>query len=1084
MSADRDQRQRGMRDTERSYLVEASAGTGKTRVLIERILQCVLAGGPGGAPLPITRICAITFTEKAAGEMKIRLRQEFERIAGAGGPAGELARQALLDLEGAAISTFHAFAVSMLKERPIEAGLDPRFAALDELQSELLFQEVWEAWLRGAIEERKAPLERALRTGLTLERLMTLARTIRLHARDVRRLELRPPPTAEEIERQLAGMGRRGREYRSHARAESDKLLPYLDAALAWIADPGHAAAPGRPGNKGAAGNWDGGKETVVEVQEFVRGIADCARSYPRLPAQRALDAAARMIIGEFLPEWEERKRSAGLLDFDDQLAFALELLSSSRAAREEFRRRYAVFLVDEFQDTDPVQWEIIRLLAAPEAASNAGASGIAPGRLFLVGDPKQSIYRFRGADIETYGRAADPEAMGAAGMERLELTVNFRSVPAILGFVDAAFQDIMKPADDGCYQPGYLAFGGAGMRAAKPGRAAVHLLGDRLPDGRPAGSGREFFAVEAVRIANLIASMTGDSGWGVEDAGRGWRAPRYRDIAVLLPVLTHADALEEALQEAGIPYVLEGGKFYYARSEVSSAITVLRSVDNPNDAVALYGALRSIFFGISDEDLLKAVLSGIALDYRIQVPADSPLHTPFHILHELHRLRHERTASETLEHLLHGTGAREILALRGRQSLANLNKLVRTLRSVQQESAFSEVVELVGSIDEEGVAESESRIMEEQSDAVRVLSIHRSKGLDFSIVIVAGLGIQRVSRPGDFLADPHGERRYALRAGGGDSGLQTPDWDELAEKEKTREEAELIRLLYVGLTRARDHLVLCTHTKGKVDPDSGLWAAGFPRTRLKPLEDFLAGLPEREDPGVEFLDTGPLSAPPSPPSPASRLPERDWGKALAGQAGELRRLLAETPHAGGLRAAAAEEGGDREDQAPDPIRNRAVRMGIAFHEAMDQADLRGMADARALAQAAGSRHAFDEAGIAELAEMLRRALAAPIIDRLRRSLGAGGRLLRELPYVRPLSANAEEIEEGKIDLLFEEEGAWVLVDYKTDRLPEQESADSYFTGRYASQVQAYRTALRAMGIAIKASYLLIARTGAVIEIV
>ena len=185
ISLERD-RERAVRDTHLSFAVEASAGTGKTRTLIDRILHLVLEDQRGVSPLPLSRIAAITFTEKAAGEMKLRLRDEFEKRARAPGAAAERARQALRDLDIAAISTIHAFAVSLLKERPIEAGLDPRFSALDEIQSELLFREVFEAWLGRAVRERRGPLERALRAGLALDGITELARTLRSHAGQIR----------------------------------------------------------------------------------------------------------------------------------------------------------------------------------------------------------------------------------------------------------------------------------------------------------------------------------------------------------------------------------------------------------------------------------------------------------------------------------------------------------------------------------------------------------------------------------------------------------------------------------------------------------------------------------------------------------------------------------------------------------------------------------------------------------------------------------------------------------------------------------------------------------------------------------
>jgi ATP-dependent helicase/nuclease subunit A len=1085
MSADQVQRRRAIEETDRSFVVEASAGTGKTSILIRRILHCVLECGPKGAPVPLSRICAITFTEKAAGEMKIRLRQEFERRAASAGAEGARARQALLDLESAAISTFHAFAVSLLKERPIEAGLDPRFTALDEIQSQLFFQRIWDAWLQRAIQERRPQLEQVLRKGLGLEALRSAAGTLRMHAQTVRRLRLPSPPTEAEMRQRLHEMLHIGSELRALNLNPGDKLLPLLDNALSWLVNPAGAAVLAKPGTKGSTTNWKDGKETVESVREFIRAAVDLRAQSIQLPAQRSLWAMLRLIIDEFLPEWQAHKRAEGYLDFDDQLWCTHELLSTSPAARKEFQERYAALLVDEFQDTDPIQWEIICLLASSADNPEFAEGAIAPGRLFIVGDPKQSIYRFRGADIETYAKVTGPTAMTELGLESLELTTNFRSVPSILNFVDQAFCGAMSSTSDKPYQPKYLAFGGRGAREEKREFPCVYLLGDRNENGGLAGSGREFITIESTRIARLIASIQGNADWEIQRRPDGaWRTPRLRDIAVLMPVLTHADALEDALREVGIPYVLEGGRFYYARSEVSSAITVLRSIANPNDGVALYGALRSIFFGISDEDLVRARADGLPLDYRGEVPSHSKLHRPYHILQELHLLRHPRTASETLENLLQQTGAREVLALRGVQSLANLNKLARTLRALQQDATFSEVVELVGSIDEEEAAESESRIMEEHSDAVRILSIHRSKGLDFPIVIAAGFGLQRRSRNADFLADRHAEKIFGLSVGSKESGLQTPGWNDLVEKEKERDAAELTRLLYVALTRACDHLVLCTHMRGKRVQDTGEWTASFEKTRLKPLAAFLPGLCDAQHPIVSFLDVADLATPAAPQTSGKEIPKGAWRRALVAQYEELDRLLSETPAARGLHAApSGAEDLTQFEADPDSARDRAVRLGIAFHEAMDGADLSDVPDADLLAEEAGMRQRLDGSGVRILREMLNRSLGSALMMRARNCRGSGRRVWRELPYVRSLGSHPAEVEEGKIDLLFEEADGWVLVDYKTDRIPEEPDVEQVFAQKYGGQVKVYVTAMKALGVKVKAAYLLLARTGAHIEI-
>ena len=1085
-------RLRAQRDTGTSFAVEASAGTGKTTTLVDRIVHLVMERGPAGDPIPLSSICAITFTEKAAGEMKVRLRREFERLSLPEGPGAERARAALQDLEAAAISTFHAFAVSLLKERPIEAELDPHFTALDDVQRRLFFREVWEPWISRALFERSGPIEEALRAGIRLETLRDLAETLLQNSVAVRRLRLEPPPTEAQIgERKLVLLEQAAR-CRALSTNAADKLRSALDASIGWLEDSAHRPAPRNPRNGGAQANWSGGKDTVLHVREFVREIVAFSKSWENLPRQRLFDSVIHWLIEDFLSEWEGRKRRRGFLDFDDQLDAARRLLSSSRAARREFQRRYAVLLVDEFQDTDPVQFEIVQLLSSTDLdQTNPGLIRPEPGRLFIVGDPKQSIYRFRGADIETYLETVDPARAQDLGLERLALTTNFRSVPTILRFVDEAFKDAMQP--QGKYQPGYLAFGESGSRKQEPAPPSVHILGDRDEAGILIGSGKDFAEREALRVARLVAEIHDRREWMVEDApeGRGrsgskWRAARYGDIAVLLPVLTRVDLLEDKLRTAGIPYVLEGGKFYYARSEVSSAVTILRALANPNDEVAVYGALRSVFFGLSDQDLLRAHLEGVPMDYRFQTSEVSPLHRPFQILHELHRHRHERPASETYELLLRQTGAREVLAARGFQSLANLGKLARTLRSIQEDSTFSQVVDILMSMDEEEVAESESRLMEEKSDAVRILSIHKAKGLDFPIVIVAGLGFQVGNRRESILVDLHERKTFAIKIGSRDEGFQTPNWELLSETDRRKEAAELARLLYVALTRARDHLILCTHFKGKANADPDKPAAVFERTRLKPLAEFLAG---RLVPGTDlahFIDPQKLNDRKTiePEGPGDSV---DLGAALRTERARLVKLISETPASRVVVSPAAASGGEHAAApAQDSARSRAARLGSAFHEAIESMDFNNPSTIPARAAEICLRHQLDTDIARAIADMMRNCFESPLLERARVSAGNGLKVLKEVPYVRPLGgvAGAGGIEEGKMDLLVEEADGWIVIDYKTGALPVgPEEIETAYLKRYSGQMLSYVESLRAMNIHVKNAYLLMARTGRQIEV-
>jgi len=1096
--SDSTQRRRAVEETGRSFVVEAAAGTGKTSILIDRILCLVLEKGPNGPPLPLSRICAITFTEKAAGEMKVRLREKLETFALQPGSRGDLARAAIGDLEAAAISTFHAFAVGLLKERPVEAELDPRFTTLDEMQSDLLFREIWEPWIHHAIDARHPVLERALRQGINLEILKKLAQILRLNARAIRELQSPSPPTEAETRSQMNLLLLRGRELLELCRNPDDKLVSLLQIVLRWLESPESNSAPKeKAGNKGAAGSWKGARETVLIVRSFVNGVIDFSTTYLRLPSQRAFDEVLRWMVAEFLPDWEDGKRVRGLVDFDDQLQMARDLLVRHRAARREFQNRFAALLVDEFQDTDPIQLHIVLLLSATDLDQvDPDQLKPAPGRLFIVGDPKQSIYRFRSADIETYMSIIEPERMKRLGLELLQLNKNFRSVPSILRFADEVFHDAMAVPEDGRYQPAYLAFGGQGERQAGQAPHAVYLLTDCNTGEVYSQRVEKYFGREAARIARLIARIPKDGGWMVQERSglknAGWRPAKYGDITILLPVMTKADALEDALRDLDIPYVLEGGKYYYARSEVSSAITLLRSISDPNDTVALYGALRSIFFGLSDEDMLRARILGLPLDYRLEVPENSPLYLPYEVLRDLHLRRHERPASETFEDLLHRTRAREVLAIRGFQSLANLGKLTRKLRSLQKGISFSQVSSLLQTMDEEGLAESESRLMEQRSNAVRIMSIHRAKGLDFPIVFVAGLGLRKTNRTGNFLADRHQKMAFALMIESRELGLKTTLWEKLAEQDKKREDAELLRLLYVALTRARDHLVLCAHGPGfkKIANQENV-VPDIDNTRLKPFSKFLYNLEKWHGDLIRVLDADVLDVPAGDSAPDKAAEVLDSRGLISREIRELHRLIEETPYSKNLRAASDTSGTiDEQDSVLEvhddaAARPRALRFGIAFHGAMEEADINNQDAVLRLTAKVGSRHGLGDEEIRLLECLVRNTLSSELLERARKAAKAGGRVLKELPFVRPvLDDGGKAIEEGKIDLAFEENGGWVLVDYKTDRIPqESEDLNLSFKAKYATQMRHYAAALRDLAVPVKGVYLLLARTGVAVEI-
>ena len=1081
-SCDAQARRRAVEEAGRSFVMEASAGTGKTHTLISRILHLVLENGPQGPPLRLAEICAITFTEKAADEMKERLRLELEKKLEESNAQDSEERilQALDDLETAAVSTFHSFAAGLLKERPVEAGIDPRFSALDNIQSELFFRETWDTWISAALKRRDPVLEKALRGGFQLQDLEDIARNLRDNWLTIRDLKC-AAPDEEQIRLEITNRLDEGRGFLSLLANPADKLAIILTDAISWLENPDPAAeAITKPGRFGSGNNWIGGKDTVEAVQKFLRIVIELRTSFVNIPARRLMYETVQWLCAEFLrTEWEKKKSAAGYLDFNDQLYLARELLRRHNGVRAEFQGRYKTLLVDEFQDTDPIQLEIVLLLT-----SKHGEASPEPGRLFIVGDPKQSIYRFRGADIETYLDLASEEKLREMGVERLTINRNFRSVPSILRFADETFTKVIHPPDDGNYQSSYTAFNNEGARREESNTPSVHILGDDAGENVERRT-EELVALESERIAKLIRliCLTRDSGqycvYDVDKPGVQ-RMARFGDVAVLLPTLSHAGALEDALRKAGLPYILEGGRLYYTRDEVGASVTALSAIANPRDEIALYGTLRSIFFGISDEDILRARVEGIALDYCRPVPESSFLYVPFKILKELHNWRHERPASETFETLLRETGAREILAARGRQHLANLTKISRSLRAIEGggRNGFSRTIELLSILEKEELNESESLLAEARSDAVRVMTIHKSKGLDFPIVIAAELGLQKKAQTRTLLADRHGLKTFAVKAGNEKSGYWTEGWEKLKEANFRREEAELVRLLYVALTRARDHLIISSHTCKREEAEEGVFTPDVSGTRLAPIKDVLRKCLTNEI-LVRRIDTKQLDA---YTIPVAVTPDYkvsgDGIKNVERECRELRDLIENTPSADFSHT----EG--KTQSLAETARRRSVRLGMAFHEVMEHVDLNNMTGLAELLREAVARNNLDSAISRKLNDMVEKCLASDLMRRAGAAAREGRRVLREMPFVRPLKSGG--VEEGRIDLLFEEKDAWTLVDYKTGRIPKnmtgKEDVEAYFRNRYANQAQTYRDALESLSIKVGEAFLLLTRTGDVIE--
>jgi len=1054
-------RERARRDHETSLVVVAGAGTGKTTLLVDRIERLVT---DGRATLP--EIVAVTFTENAATTIKLRLRQRLERTRGDSERTPEERARvsaALETLEIAPIATIHSLAASLLAERPLECGVVPGFQVADETKTDLLFAEVWDDWLAERLAVGDPVLMDALERGIPLQgeglfasrsSLRGLARRLIEH-RDldplvgeeavdlvVWREEVlaRTAPLASLVERVAEGDLLAARLRELGAFAESLRFLSG-DALRERL-----LAFPSLRSGLGQKRNWD------AAALEEGRGVAEWARDVPiRLRAALGSALHTRLVraLSDVVERYEAEKNARGLLDFLDLLLKTRNALRDRESVRRYFRERFRHVIVDEFQDTDPLQLEIVDLLTAGR-----------PGALFVVGDAKQSIYRFRRADVALLDGLARRAEKGPRSAV-LHLTQSFRARPALLRFVNRVFARLIEPSEEAAqtaYEP----------IAPPPGLAdEPSVMAMRFP--APALEGADLLACEAQALTGLLQRAAGGH-FIVRDLATGTeRSSRAGDVMVLVRRLTKIRALEEALEAAGLRFVVEGGKSFFDRQEVHEVLAVMRAVDDPRDRVSLVAALRSTFLAVSDRDLVAYALSG----GRLAIDADDPerpggdsVAPALALLRALNAMRTAVSVPRLIETLFDET--RILAALtgsrRGEAQIANLEKVVALARDASDLGVLTlrGFVQLLARRVDEGAEEPDLPATPAgDPDVVRILTIHRAKGLEAPIVALHDLDDGFYS-PMDVIA----LRSLGQVAIGFREGCQPPGWAELAKREKARASAEGRRLLYVACTRARDLLVVPRPTG---DPRIGdFWRDLVAEVPTTATEDV------RVEETSDLVDAEPLER--EPRERAGRiLDERDaagdrWeqGRRARVEAGGERALApVSVTRFAALTAPPAVE---------HPRTSEARAFGALVHRMLELLPLHGTAKEApsAMAQALAAEHGLGQAAARRAATVVRRTLSHALLDRARRAVSH-----RELKVWLP---EEDRLLEGVVDLVFEEEGALVVVDYKTESITEAQAIDQ--AAHHAPQIRLYGRALSlATGLSVRERFVLFTAIGRAVPV-
>jgi ATP-dependent helicase/nuclease subunit A len=1063
--SDASARHTAVRSYDQNVVVIAGAGTGKTSLLIERLLNQLIEQDLG-----VDEIAAITFTEKAAAEMRDRLDASLSRLlvlagSGASGEAIDerfeadrayaylttrVSTDALLQrterllgqIGRASIATIHAYCAALLRQFPAESGVDPDFAIDEGPRFDALRAELWEQFLsgpdgpngtesaawQGVLRQLDPGEVREIGWKLASFELPT-ARPVPAPARRLLEPIVRDQLLANAATR---GSGTPGPE--SYLVAADRVLRALLDGGLAEFRTvlEGSRFESAR-GPRGLL-------ETAAPTSRDAPNAARCARRTRRLLAllertddELFEDALALLRPFASLVFVEARRRS--LLPFEALLLLARDLLAAHPHVRRTLGRRLQLLMVDEFQDTNPLQYEIVFFLAedpAAPAATRAFDTQLAAGKLFIVGDPKQAIYRFRGADMASYHLAVGH--VEQSGGQRLTLNRSFRASPELLEPLDRVFPALLSapPGAEASAYSGYDSLRSALDRSGGRPRVEVWTV----------GSDQERSADVARRDeAEAIAS------WIAEEL----QAERLvlGDVAILFQALTSVSLYAGALRERGIPYALETGRDLLERPEGQQLVSLLRALANPADAPAVLGVLRSALGGVPDTELVAYAATAPPHAWSYLEAAPDPARFPgvartYALLSRWHAVSLTRPLDSLLSALTEEAWLLPVhaAAADGAQRLSNLRRWLDPLIELARREPTHTIVSLLPWLDRR---DQPIGAPADRSDELRIMTIHASKGLEFPLVFAPDLARSPSAGPAGATTEIHWLRREQSFAVNTPGPLSAGALVREAE-EAQHETAEDRRLFYVACTRAAERLILVHAPRNRVAADAPVrhlapW--GYPVEGLRKSGE----LPDAPDVFHRFPgEAGPARA----PEPEPRRADCSGAVARTLRIAERARTAA-TPaflHPTGLReqADARLEAVVDTDEAPRRAGSFGVGRGVGtvLHEVLERWDFRNAEAATRLLHGAVARVCRDaRIDPKELEGQAAQVLRSLVESDLPSYLSGVEVLGRELPL---LFEDAEgRAWSGTIDLLYREtDGRLVVADYKTDQAPAHEIQELY----------------------------------------
>ncbi len=909
-------------ELERNIVVTAGAGTGKTTILVNRILHLMLAHRRFQTEeSPIRRIVAMTFTEKAASDMKIRLVAELEKIVSVinGNNDGakekvegfiahlrdtyqttyrEIERRArisLEDMDKAVIGTIHGFAAHVLRLYPLESGVTPGFTVDAGDLFDEMFDKEWTEWLEVelALDSPHAAVWKDVLRRLDLNSVKTLAKrlsafiipleSLTAGADDNVKMGHQPvqsPPSAANALVNLQthvpsfAVSQQGKTDELSRQPGIDSLINPLSRKILEV-----AACCEKPNNnlltqlRELLKIFDGIKsqglgyldsveygldkepskaQTGWTDEGFVAAQVLVKKSHALLKKLKNVDDPFVKTVTElvlpFAKAFRQKYTSQGYVSFDGLLILTRNLLQNKkyRHIREKLKDEFRTILVDEFQDTDPVQYEIVLFLseALGHYSGDVRKVTLELGKLFIVGDPKQSIYAFRRADIEAY-EMVTKQVCGED--DTLKLQENFRSHSGITEVVNQLFQGKIMVEQPGL-QPCYIPIHAHRPKAHPYQKVEMVLVSDEEGKGLKAADARE---AEAEWIARWITNHVNNE--AIEDAEnrREMRKLQYRDIALLLRAFTQLKPYVEAFKRYGIPYIVEGEKYFYTTQEVLDFINLLRIIENPHDTIALTGVLRSTLVGLTDREIYELQMHDL-LDYRKDVPdsfttgrntatgANEPATSSgstgegrvaaveeiplilgkatgafYRFLCKMHARAGIIPVSQLITEIMDNTHLAEITAgaWHGEQKLSNVWKLYQMGCDMEQTEGVSlkTFIDRIRRRIKDAREEGESPLSDETLDVVKIMSIHKSKGLEFPVVFLGNLHgeVRSSAETIDSAVFDWSTATTGIVIGSGSRQARNLQSIIIEEKLNERSWEEEKRVLYVAMTRAKERLIL-----------------------------------------------------------------------------------------------------------------------------------------------------------------------------------------------------------------------------------------------------------------------------------